>query len=197
MVQQSKIDAYLTGEYSETEKKAFESQLIADEALFIMVETQRALRRAGLRQEVEQAFAARPLRGTLRIGIIQRIAAGFLFFGLCFCSYNFFFKTDSTLLSAGNPTTTAIVKTALDEEDMVGQTIQGIILSIRNAPLKDNLLIINKLEKERPELVGYFQGLAYLNAGKVPEAKVLLQKIAATPNHPKQETAKEILKFMD
>jgi hypothetical protein len=211
MVQQRKIDAYLTGTYSETEKDAFESQLIADEALFVQVETQRALRRAGLRQQVEQLFVEESQKRSLWVVSPQRIAAGLLFFGLCFGGYNAFWvkpsqpivqvkppdaNTDSPMLGGGMQTTAAIVTTVLNEEDMVGQTIGAIIASIRNAPLDDNLLVIKKLEKERPDLVAYFQGLAYLKAEKVDDAKALLQKIANTPNHPKQATAKEILEQM-
>jgi hypothetical protein len=82
MSNQSKIDAYLTGALSSAAKEQFEFNLVSDETLFVEVEAQRALRRIGLQEQVEQVFAARQQQQQFRKKLIRRIAAGFLLFGL-------------------------------------------------------------------------------------------------------------------
>ncbi|MEN9612893.1 MAG: hypothetical protein RLZZ628_3707 [Bacteroidota bacterium] len=84
------MNAYLTGALSNLEKEQFESILASDEALFFEVESQRALRREGLRQQVEQVFKARQSQKEKQKQWMRRIGVALLLTGLFSGVYQYF-----------------------------------------------------------------------------------------------------------
>jgi hypothetical protein len=218
MSNQRKIEAYLKGALSQTEKQQFETTLDMDNDLYIAVETERALQLASLQRRIEHTFAAEARRKQLRTVNMGRIAAGFLLCGLFSTIYVWYLKKTDEPKMVKNPvispaTESKIVENAsmepqfgapnralagiatyyLNLEESKVPMIQAVIQSIRDENLQQSTLKINALEKQQAQLALYLKALLYLKWGQLKEAKTLLQQIKETPNHPKQAAANEIL----
>lgn len=218
MSNQRKIEAYLNGALSQTEKQQFETTLELDDDLYIAVETERALQLASLQRRIERTFAAEAQRKQLRFVNRQRIAAGFLLCGLFSTIYVWYLKkpdepvivktpvinpdTESKVLEndskepqfgAPNRALAGIATHYLNLEESKDPMIQAVIQSIRDETLQQSILKINELEKQLPQLAPYLKALLYLKWGQLKEAKTLLQQIKQTPNHPKQAAANDLL----
>jgi hypothetical protein len=221
MSNQRSIETYLKGALSQTEKQQFEAALDRDDDLYVAVETERSLQLAGLQQRIERTFAAEAQKKQWQSINRRKFAAGFLLCGLFSTIYVWYLKKPEELKVFGNPTASVSTEPKIGEnaavnpatEPQFGESnrahagiathylnleeskdpmIQAVIQSIRDETLQQSTLKIKELEKQQAQLASYLKALLYLKWGQ-KEAKIVLQKIKETPNHPKQAVANEIL----